>query len=167
MAETMNRYISKLTKNQQMIICGAMQVFGNIPDCHRGVLPFLNASEVVTAVRIAMSHTNRPRVYAAILNKLTGVEGDRAVRHAYLTLTDIKVYKRFGKHPERGVFIPGMPEVNRTAGVSFNIGAKDYVPHQVKIPITVALLRQSKNRWWIFASGSIETAVTYLLDHCS
>lgn len=63
-------------------------------------------------------------------------------------LTDVKVYKRFGRKPELGRALPFLPKKKVTVGVRWSLPRKDYVPDtDVLVTPSVALKRLSKDFW--------------------
>ena len=103
-----------LTQFDQAIICNVIRQFGDYPDCHRGMLPFVRISHAIyclqksTSMLFATGQTNGMRRVAKILSKLKA----RVPTHGNFSffsmpLNDAKVIKRFGPNLARGVKVPG------------------------------------------------------------
>jgi len=66
-----------------------------------------------------------------------------------LTLNDAKVFKRFGRHPERGVRLPFLPPVKAEAGMRWVQFSKKYKPNPIEVSPTITLTKVKGN--WIIS----------------
>jgi hypothetical protein len=177
MAVTLHKYLSKLTPTDKALICASMRAWGGFPDCHNGLLPFLKMEGIISALTMSFDSSLRKRPYASLLEKLQahlhrnpGIEP--GLYGLVLTLDDRKVWRKFGLNPNKptprtGIIIPGAKTIQRTAGVSYNIGKRDYTPHFVDVPLEVKLSRAGKDLWVLYTkTEGREKAAVYLLDHC-
>lgn len=137
---TINHYLPQLNKKEKTIICGVMRIYGGFPDAHLGLVPFFSVQKVQDALTAAIAQqflNTRPRIYAEIRSKL-GHNSNKG-ESELLCLNPTKVYRTFGPHPERGVRIPGLGTITKTAGVAWNLGKRDYVPAKTELSLLVSL----------------------------
>jgi len=83
-----------------------------------------------------------------------------------LHLNDAKVGHYFGKHPERGKPFRwlGMRQVD--CGIKWSQFQKKYVPAQVMVYPTVALVKVSRGIWNVFCEEQFrEKMELWLIDH--
>jgi hypothetical protein len=113
--QNMVKYLDRLSSNEKAVICGVLNRMDldkreyPEPEVHQGTLPFVNVGRVVTAMtNIVSVHPERERIYRQILTKLAEAVDEHTKREFVVAtkfsmkLDDRKVYRHFGKHPERG-----------------------------------------------------------------
>lgn len=103
MTENLQPVLKHMTRNEIAVL--ARLVLIKWPDRHKGMLPFLNRKEVADWIGCYVGETGfLSNIERRIYSKLKFGTGGCFVS----TLSDDKVYRRFGQHPERGVTIPGV-----------------------------------------------------------
>jgi hypothetical protein len=101
-----------------------------------GTLPFVAVSKAVNVLEsVAMGSliTDQWKAYARIakeiLVKLSEARDDRKGQAVFrMRLNDKKVYRHFGRNPEKGKPLSFLPKEKVTVGVKYSLPKKDYVP---------------------------------------
>lgn len=85
-----------------------------------------------------------------------------------LYLSDKKVAKIFGAHPERGRVLPIVMKKRVTVGVRWSLPKMDYEPDDdVMVQPRIALQCVGKGKWKVIAAPEyLERAVNWLVDRC-
>lgn len=171
------KYLDRLSQKERLILCNCINTVGKVndePEIHLGLLPFYNHTKAVRACHTIISVSSGPtRLVKQIKAKLTSDEtalfsGASAFVRFPMRLSDAKVYRYFGPHPERGKPLSILPKEKVTVGVKFSLPKKDYVPDKdVLVTPCVTLKRQTKNYWQVEVLAKCQhTVEQWLLDHC-
>lgn len=147
---TLLKHMSRLNVKDQIIICLMVQQHSlHHKHIHRGLLPFIPIRVACEALK--MSSSSRCQ---RIQHKLRTTHGfPSGVKTINIFLDDVKVFKRFGIAPEKGVVIPYAPRHFDDQNV-------------IKSPI-MTLCHLSKGHWQVIVWKSYEShALRYLVDNC-
>lgn len=165
-------YMQLLTPNEKAVLCGLLNVFNNTQEYHQGMLPFVDRGRALLAVgRIDADTEKGTRIFRQILTKLTTGEPARTatsyVRWS-MRLDDLKVYRRFGPHPERGKPLPFLGKERVTVGMKFSLPRGAYVPDKdVLVSPCVTLKRQSQGLWQVEVLARCQhTVEEWLITNC-
>lgn len=161
MTENLSKHLEQLSSAEQAVLVRVIQFNKQWADVHRGMLPFLPYNEVINWYRAwVLGNELAIRIHHRILSKL--VHG-RKSGHV-VDLDDAKVFRRFGKHPERGVNIPTLETIHRYRDRRPFERTKDAYDVRAQ---TVALKHVGHNRWIIWAQeGPYPKVLEWLTDNC-
>ena len=171
-------YLHLLSKEEKAIICHIVNaaktytVTGEeiitTQDLHLGTMPFLSRAAAVGALRFVIPSGPHERIFKQILSKLEGQVEGRSYARFTLALNDVKVYRRFGAHPERGIPVSWLPKEKVTAGVAWSLPHKEYRPKKdVLVSSVVTLKRLGKRQWQVEVLSKHQYAAEqWLLSNC-
>lgn len=167
-------YMQILTPTEKVVLCRVLN-HGRDESIHPGVLPFVN--RVTAMVRLASvinpikGHEVGQRIFKQILSKLVSDKdppNDRQYVRWSMRLDDLKVYRRFGPHPERGKPLPFLGKEKVTVGMKFSLPKRAYVPDKdVLVSPCVTLKRQSQGLWQVEVLARCQhTVEEWLIANC-
>jgi len=114
MKENMSKMISQLTSTEQIIICGAYNIFGdldvNTVRLHRGLLPFAEVDGIIAALDNAAARAPKGSLtYKKLRDQIKEFYKipEKGTISFQMYLNDGKVARKFGNHPELGKPILG------------------------------------------------------------
>ena len=173
-------YMSILTSTEKVVLCRVLN-HGVDESIHPGVLPFVSRAKALVRLASVISllkpPTNGQRLFRQIQAKLiqdqgpsmsrVGLEPVNFVRWS-MRLDDIKVYRRFGPHPERGKPLPFLGKEKVTVGLKFSLPKRAYVPDKdVLVSPCVTLKRQSQGLWQVEVLARCQATVEdWLITNC-
>lgn len=131
-------------------------------DIHLGTLPFLDAIEVANCLS-KVGLRSASVLAAKVRMKVNHTDVRAGTKRIPLHLVDYRVYKRFGKHPERGVRIPGlMPELRKRERKMFE---RESDAVDALYPI---VMLQNKRNYWVVSCPiqHADKVVNWLVDNC-
>jgi AraC-like DNA-binding protein len=77
--KTLNAYLPLLKSKQQEYIVHCVQTFGDMPDFHRGMLPFLSAQTAANCLRVKLERV-KGEMQPLIGEQITPVIGEKFIR---------------------------------------------------------------------------------------
>lgn len=166
-------YMQLLTPNERRALCYIL----NLPSdngIHPGVLPFVSRSKALVRLATIASTPNMVglRIYRQIQAKLASADwpfiGAPSCVRWSMRLDDLKVYRRFGPHPERGKPLPFLGKERVTVGMKFSLPKRAYVPDKdVLVSPCVTLKRQSQGLWQVEVLARCQhTVEEWLITNC-
>lgn len=174
---TLGAIFRQLTATEQAVIVGQVKKYGGeqYAEMHRGMLPFIPATEAVRCLVIhdPVTGTTGKRLrlnLVAKINELMPMLSKGVVTQFYMCLNPGKVHQHFGPHPERGRPMPFLGKMKVTAGLKWSLPKKDYVPDtDVIVSPAVSLSRQgASSGWWRVSVAKEHRAKLelWLIDTC-
>ena len=161
-------YMSILTANEKAVLCNVLN-YGHNEGIHQGVLPFVSHAKAVVRLATQITRSTNTRIFRQIQSKLVGADSNfvQSVRFS-MRLDDIKVYRRFGPHPERGKPLPFLGKEKVTVGLKFSLPKRAYVPDKdVLVSPCVTLKRQSQGLWQVEVLARCQATVEdWLITNC-
>lgn len=160
--ENLHKHLHRLTKKERAVLLSLVRGKPEWKQCHLGMLAFLPRAEVcvwIAHLEVIDTGITPQRLLKQIYAKLSlgGPTGD------IVSLKDESVFRRFGKHPERGVVIPGMPTSHRRRERRPFERKKDAYDINMQI---VSLKRIGPNRWVLHAREGVRNqALAWLTDN--
>lgn len=169
-------YMQLLTVNEKRVLCHVINHWGKNEDVHPGVLPFISRATALVRLAAVISPLKGgepgQRLFRQIVGKLTAEDtrpygGSSFVRWS-MRLDDLKVYRRFGPHPERGKPLPFLGKEKVTVGMKFSLPKRGYVPDKdVLVSPCVTLKRQSQGLWQVEVLARCQhTVEEWLITNC-
>jgi hypothetical protein len=163
--ENLTKYYGGLTRTERVILCELLKP--RYPAIHLGSLVFVPLDIAVGALHEAWSpHQRSERTIRQLLGKLP----NKNVTHEtfIMCLDDKKVYRRFGRNPERGKPLSHLPKVKVTVGFKWSLPKLSWIPDRdVLVTPTVALRQQRKGIWLVTVTSNCRAlAEQWLFEHC-
>lgn len=110
MTKNLHKALARLSKAERAVLCSVIKHKREWEHIHQGMLPFMPLDEVVDWLGIWITgNLNSRALHRRIYFKLYA----GPMTGTMLALDDGKVFRRFGKHPERGVSIPSIATQHR------------------------------------------------------
>lgn len=175
-ARNLKPFLRKLNPAQRAVLARIISQREQWADYHIGMLPFMHYGNVMEWLR---AWNNK---FGTRFTKKIEVDLALDLPAGFMaTLDDSKVYRRFGKHPERGVMIPGLPTYYRArerrpfernekgvhhkgGNVWGHVTQKEAV-FDIK-NVTVSLKRVGANRWLVNCrEGTLKYVVNWLKEN--
>lgn len=91
--KTLNEYIPKLKTAQQDFIVSCVQQYGDRPDLHRGLLPFLSVDEAARALKYALEHIKAKQDTDDVAERGKALLGERFIRQTLSVFAAALLYQ--------------------------------------------------------------------------
>lgn len=130
-------YLSHLTIKEKAVLLRLIRELPNCEHHHAGTLPFISVHTAKGALHLV---AKKPGVFASekwqafarvannILSKVNAAPKDEGKVSFLMHLNPKKVYRQFGRSPERGKPLNHLPKEKVTVGVKYHLPSKDYLP---------------------------------------
>ncbi len=154
-------YMGRLSQKEKAVLLHLVHHLYDEKHHHQGTLPFISLNtavgvlELVTRGGYASEQWKAyTRIAKEILVKLSEARENRTGSSIFLMrLNDKKVFRHFGRNPEKGKPLNFLPEVKVTVGVKYSLPKKDYVPDKDVLVAPCVKLRPMEkgrilNRQW-------------------
>jgi hypothetical protein len=131
------KYLPRLSIKEKAVLLRLLREVRGEEHHFEGTLPFVAVSKAVrvleSVAKVDSFITDRWKAYSRIakeiLVKLSEARDDRKGKAVFhMRLNDKKVYRHFGKNPEKGKPLSFLPKEKVTVGVKYSLPKKDYVP---------------------------------------
>jgi hypothetical protein len=149
-------YIGRLSQKEKAVLLRWIRQIPGEEHHFEGTLPFVSVSKVLGVLEMvktsvypaAGGHPASQRIAKEILVKLSEALDDRKGQASFLMrLNDKKVYRHFGRQPEKGKPLNFLPKEKVTVGVKYHLPSKDYIPDKdVLVAPCVKLKPMEKGR---------------------
>lgn len=168
--KTLVDYMQVLSDKELDLLCSALSLTNDarFTNIHRGALPFVKLTDAIAALSNFHYGAGLTSRFAQKLLAKIGVnKKDKASVQFAMALSDKRVIKEFGPHPERGVKMKGR-KIKVTVGVRWSLPRKCYEPDDnVLVSPTFALKAVGKNHWVVTVNKAYREEVQrYLMDTC-
>lgn len=164
----------QLSVQQRAFLCRtinlAKEANGDNGWLHLGILPFVTKEEAIGSIRGALdrtwANTRGERLLRELLSILGNPGFERGTSRFLLRLNDKKVYRQFGKNPERGKPLLCLPKEKVAVGFTNRFG-KLKVDTEVLVHPAIQLKKLSPGYWAVeIASRHRKAAEEWLLTNC-
>lgn len=156
-AENMVKYIDRLNAKEQAVICLLARHSGRFEgrgEIHQGLLPFLPVKEVIILMKTIIgldAMGQYKRTCNRILMKLSEANEPEGKTTFLMKLNHAKVYKQFGRNPERGKPLPYLQKVKVTVGLKWSLPKKQWLPDKDVLVTPCVTLKRADDRsnYWV------------------
>ncbi len=149
----LHEHLKYFSSNEKVVLLNVIKFKWGWGHYHIGMLPFMNRREVAGWVAAwTGGNANARRIHRQILMKLCVSPASTD----FVMLDDVKVRRRFGNHPERGVMIPGLPSMHVKRERKMFERVKDAYDVTHKI---VSLRNVGRNRWVVSCEDRVKQQV--------
>lgn len=155
--QNMVPFMERLSKKERLAICFMCSNSEHFQhEIHPGMLPFISAAKVVQHLERlewlmqsgAGWDVKYKRICRSVLGKLADARNDGSKCVFRMWLNTKKVYKQFGRSPERGKPLPHLPKMKVTVGVKWSLPKRQWLPDKdVLVTPAVALKPIGGGNW--------------------
>ncbi len=170
------KYMNRLSQKEKAVLLRLVKETPDQEHHFEGTLPFISLKVVIDILNVVgrdgyLSEQWRTyaRIAKEILAKLDSVGATcEASANFLMHLNDKKVYRQFGKHPEKGKPLNFLPKERVTVGVKFSLPKKCWVPDDNVLVAPSVALKKRGDLWEVTVKESCRARVeTWLMQNCA
>ena len=146
-------YLPQLTAKEKVVLLRLIKELPGHEHHYEGTLPFVSLKTAVDILELVARGgygSDRWKTYSRVSKEILaklGSDNELSMSFA-MRLNDYKVYRHFGKSPERGKPLNFLPKEKVTVGVKYSLPHKDYIPDKDVLVAPSVALRKVGHRVW-------------------